>query len=874
MKISTFRICIVIWAGVSLSACGELTSDDPSTYADAPTAQTAPEPYSEPWFDERDFVVAPWVHQFRLEELQGVSVEEDRIVFPRVGNDRLAKVEVNDILWAPVMDWEMAFAQRVDAIVVDDDDYFFYTRYVGLDEIFLKLDYELGDADLEKRILGYDPWADPDSREFLGYDPNDLNDPVARQMLDTGTLAFDTNKVSLGETSLKLCKVAKVDAIVPCDDETVKDKPSVFKALVGLKFKPEIRVAVENRLKVVIGSPSYVPDFWQNWVRNYRADECRCVARNYGDGSGPNYPAMYVGQFQNTSSGVVASGGGNRIGSDGYSTANASTFIGRDSCFRRVSSNSAACALGQVWSSHADQCVLGSYTQSWLKKWGDTSAGTMLTIDKWLAIGAERTEVSSAHLNRYMKRVSEVYRNLGTSLDKDDPHDWPVIDRILDDRREKLRKAYTKYFTEMRKDCSGTPSQFYLKSTNQANFTFADLELEFYKGYQYSKKPKNPKKPIEFEIPMLFFPVGPVATGQINLTMGVTFNFGNRVLLSWKDNPPEINIPRLGGVIDWNSRDGLRKTKQPSQSGFQFGCPNSIGECKPDIELGYKMELEGTVGPEIELKLFAVIGPTIKMGAKATVGFEAAGGTNGLKCEISFGLGIFATIGGEISIPFLGGIGLEHSFTLIDSCASKEKTNKTDLDQVLANVCLSYKHDFCEGAPTGEFVELVVYTNDDERCYTPPGAEVDSVDVIDPDGNRNKITEVQIDSGDFSSSAAQKVDLSQASSNRVLKCDHKQWGSKVVSASTVMRFRTEGPIKAGSTIKVIRQEIEASTASDTFVATGACGTGNFPCRPSGGFHVYLSNKSGTSYVKGANKLFTLQSVMQSQATVDTGHIPK
>jgi hypothetical protein len=868
-----FRFGVALWVAASLCSCGDLGNDDPSTYADAPKTQTGPEPYSEPWFDERDFVVAPWVHQFRMEELDGVSVEEDRIIFPRAGNDRLAKVEINDILWAPVLDWQMAFAQRVDGIVVDDDDYIFYTRYVGLDEIFLKLDYELGDSDLEKRILGYDPWADPDKRELLGYDPSDINDPVARQMLDTGNLNYNTGKMSLGKIKIELCKVANVDAFVPCSGS---QKSSVFKGLVGLSFNPGVTVSGQNRLKVVIGSPSYVPDFWQNWARNFRADECRCVARKYNNDTGPNYPAMYVGDFVNSSTGVHPRGGGNRIGSDGYSVGNANSVYGRDSCFRFVSSNSGACALGQVWNSNAGRCVLSP--QSQLREYASTSAATMLVLDEYLVMGAERTSlVGNLALHNYMQSVSEVYRNLGVQLDKNDGNDWPLIDRILDDRREKLRKAYTDYFTAMRTDCTGSASTFYLHTANQTEIALDEMELEFYKGYELSGSKSRYAKGKEksFEIPMLFFPIGPVATGQVNLSMGVKFSFGNKILFSWKKNPPTVIIPALGGTIDWNSTRGLRQLKSNEQ-GFSFGCPDSLGQCKPEIEVAYKMELEGTVGPEIELKLFAVIGPTFKMGAKATVGFEVGGGSGGLKCEVSFGLGIFATLGGEISIPFLGGI--EASLTLIDSCASKAKTNKNALDRILANVCLSYKHDFCADAPTAEFVELVVYTNVDEMCYTPSGAEVDTVDVTDPDGNRNKITEVQIDNGSWSTSAAQKVDLSNCErspcSNSVTSCDHSTWASKVVAGSTVMRFRTENPIKAGSTVRVARQEIDASFSSDKFQATSSCATGVYPCQPTGGFHVYLSNSSSGAYVKGADKLFTLRSVLDSSASVDIGNIPK
>ena len=150
--------------------------------------------------------------------------------------------------------------------------------------------------------------------------------------------------------------------------------------------------------------------------------------------------------------------------------------------------------------------------------------------------------------------------------------------------------------------------------------------------------------------------------------------------------------------------------------------------------------------------------------------------------------------------------------------------------------------------------------------------------VTDGDGNVNKITEVQIDGGSWSTSDAKKVEISNCTmspcENIFHVCDHATWPSKVVNGSQVLRFRTENPIKVGSKVQVIRQEFGAVNQSDTFVPTSACGGGMHPCKLTGGFHVYLSKAVDGVYIKGSEKLFSMEGKLNHEASVDTGNVPK
>jgi hypothetical protein len=290
----------IYWAALFALATACQHVDDapfvePQPEETAPAAERELRPYSAEWFEEQEFVIAPWVHQIRFSELQDVSIEADRLVFPRAGHERLEKVGVQDILWAPVGDPERTFGRRILEVRQDDGDFIFETEDVRIEEIFFKLDYELGDRELEKRILGYDPYAQYDLQSIFGDVSGWSGDSPQRQSLDLGTKGFTTDYAGVN-ISKKICRVRQRGSWVECPSDT-----KLTRLQGQLSAKPTLELHGDLYVRIIIGS-FLGSNVWLNIKRKFSdnpptVDECACISQHFNNDSGPDYTSMYAGRW-------------------------------------------------------------------------------------------------------------------------------------------------------------------------------------------------------------------------------------------------------------------------------------------------------------------------------------------------------------------------------------------------------------------------------------------------------------------------------------------------------------------------------------------------------------------------------------------------
>lgn len=89
--------------------------------------------------------LVPWIHFLKEKQAGTAKIQDDKIVFPKKGNDWLLCVKKNDILWSP-LDMPM-FLLRVKEIEEKPDRFIFKTEKNGFDDVIIKGKVEMKAGD-------------------------------------------------------------------------------------------------------------------------------------------------------------------------------------------------------------------------------------------------------------------------------------------------------------------------------------------------------------------------------------------------------------------------------------------------------------------------------------------------------------------------------------------------------------------------------------------------------------------------------------------------------------------------------------------------------------------------------------------------------
>jgi hypothetical protein len=765
------------------------------------------------WYDAKEFLVAPWKRQFTLEQLEGVVIEEERILFPLEGNQELLTAARGEILWAPTGNHERSFARRVQSVVQVGETIVINTSQANLGDLFLKLDYRSGDPELDRRIVGLGGEGAV-QRQAVEIDPSG----------DDGRLDYTVGAgVNIGVTicekngSLDFLGKNKEDGSPPeCDPDATQFQVSV---------KPNIEVDGFVRL-------------YLNMTMSDVQNECIAMARFYEGAIGVDYTGMAIGEWnfefgeqrgRAWAWGEVVSRGAPAIVSI-WNDAGAAVPAGGTSI------NDFTSDQKTDFFNYMDRLVLlhHEFQTNW--EWGGVCfTGDVLRVTDpapWLSHAREHTNWQAYLAER-----------TGRWIESDDLEDCGIAQAAIGEARGAILADVKAATADLRESCQGNAARFELLNATSVEYSLDNLSFKLNKSLPSIDLVKG-KKLIPSDI---MIPVGagtPAVTSGLNLLLDISVGAGGSVELSWADSPPTIRSgTALGGVIKDKLRGGefemigyLPPTSCTSDDDCTDGttCVLSMGVCLDEFqkslggvfkagELSWPMptmkgtvevSLSASIKPAIDLKLFASTGPQLEIGAKAeakaSVSVEGAG--LDLSCSTEVSAGVVADLKLEASIPMFWDLVLG-TINLVDTCAGEHSSNPAErlLFDILcfkpaaADLCAANEPDIIrlEAADLDQEGTALSCVTTDKWMYIDFASFLSKSDGFD----KKTALEVRVDDGEW------------VSADKILGSDHDHCTYEDIEQNTVafqqsLDIRMEAPLKSGDEIVLVKQSFPAFSDAD------------------------------------------------------------
>jgi hypothetical protein len=589
------RVALVALCGGALwtTGCGDpflLGFENSRDEAAAPVVED--EPYEGPasvqeWYDQQEYVVAPWVRQLRVDELDGMELETDRVLFPKLGDRDFSELEAGDILWAPVRDPELAFGRRIMATFHDDTHWVFVTRPVSLNEIFLKLHFETGVREMEEIVQEsegiWTPEAVGPHRQGLNYE---------------NSAEFDFS----GGVPLKLSCVQN-HAIL---DVACTTKDSVRQNALEFTITPTMNFKTDLYLKLDIDEPWSSPAD-SSGAATMTVDECACFT-HYASAKGDavidsedesaedRQIAMLIGAWKRGGSKSYRQG----VDDQGQQSREGAPF---GSCMR------------------PSYLLEGQYSQEIRTRVGKM-IGELVSSANGITIGNE-TDLMKRFAKRRVRAGSD--SGLNGPLVDEFPRSTDELESLITRSgnrylavlvREQLLADVRSRYRKVKESpvCGGQPTNFvYDLRADDASIVLDELSFQMYDKLQW--------KPEEFKTPPVALPV-PVTAGVVSATLQAFVSgeasVGGRFGFDWKLARPTIGVHDLNLRIE-ATQAGVQ-VKEAEMDWRAFG-----GLASPAMSVGFEAKADVFAGLKVSLALFGITGPYVKFGGNATASSSVSG---------------------------------------------------------------------------------------------------------------------------------------------------------------------------------------------------------------------------------------------------------
>ena len=638
------------------------------------------------WEESQDTIIAPWTHRFeKVEDIEGVIIEPDRLIFPLPKFEELRElVQIEDLMWAPVADYDRSFLRRVTGMEHTDEQLVYLTRDAMLDEVILKIDLNSAEGDGES---------------------GQSDDGVIRQPLNESVRMRISPPTATSETSIALCfdrQGTWRQEWVACPDPMTPRYVKV--AGWSARITPSIDVEANIQL--------HIEGFFDRLVETDFEEMCACNAAYYNprDLEGA-YTAMWAGTRLFRRSG------------DNYYTRDGACLQGFDETRLRMHEERRYGRNGGSW--------LYGFTGN------DLIREVVIRGDQILLYNYEKGEdlrrgLTTGHNGPYFAYAFARYAS-------------EVSDAELRGRAQRLMREVAGHVQRLRAECAGEVAGFKLGTSGSGNLTLQNMKVDVGMTVSASSERQTLQRLLQRIMPKLRarlpIPIPPIPTpiGPITAIMQLEVKFGAEVgvalTLEWSpSDSPRVELLFHNGLeysngnlftfgynkhtadvcVDLDENPGeiasarrSNRTCAAQRDWQRGGFRVRVGTPTVEVAGAAKLTTDVTLGPEF--KLWGAAGPIFKLlGAQAAI--EGKVGVSGsdpddLICELKGTLGAKGEVELEAGIPFTG-IASSIIGEVFDACYSKKICSPDGRGQVgrdchifhriMQNLCFEFPIAACE----------------------------------------------------------------------------------------------------------------------------------------------------------------------------------